>query len=461
MLFAPRAPISGPVPPWPTPSRTTPRWLASTWLWLALGVGFLLGAPAFGAQSADQFKVQIQYDTSKGTSHPDYNETLANLLYPANKGPVTQGYPVERLPVLIMVRGGNQNSVGVGDLVYDDQTTAAAPFGFLGVRANMPVVENGEDYKVAADGIARLIQHIRWRADELNADPDRILLVGRSFGCVVSYAVAYKEDYGDPAGGPELSQSSRPNYLVARFGPSHLPCFGDDISSWAPTMGLFFFPGKAFEDSTYAERLSESPTWWLRNPELFDRESTPITCVVFKQAYTDNCATNNDVHSGLFGDLTLAALRDFADQTGDRELATKAAAIDLDEFPNPSSAVTVWAVERMAEDGGGMHLSPPVGAIDPVLGGSISLYAFGATPGAAVTLQRSKIAGSVPLAGCPGVVTGLAAPQVVATVVADSLGRAQFTFPVAGPEFGSVDQFQAVDAVHCEISQVAVHRYGG
>ena len=456
MLGSPRSPISG-----LARRLTAGARLAPVALFGAFGGGPLLANPACLAQSADPFMQQIQYDTSKATSHPDYEETLANLLYPPNKGPVTAGYPTEPLPVLIMVRGGNQNSVGVGDLVYDDQTTSAAPFGFLGVRANMPVVENGEDYREAADGIARLIQHIRWRADELNADPDRILLVGRSFGCVVSYAVAYKHEYGDPAGGPELSQSSRPNYLVARFGPSHLPCFGQDISSWAPTMGLFFFPGKAFEDATYAERLSESPTWWLRNPELFDRDRTPITCVVFQQAYTDDCATNNDVHSGLFGDLTLAALREVADQTGDRELATKAAAIDLDEFPNPSPAVTVWAVERMAEDGGGMHLSPPVGAIDPMLGGNVSLFAFGATPGAAVTLRRSKVAGSAPLAGCPGVNSGLAAPQVVATAVADSLGRAQFNFPVAGAEFGSVDQFQAVDAVHCEISQVAVHRYGG
>ncbi len=456
MFAAPRFPIAG-----LTRSPVARAWLIPALLSAFSGGRPLFASPAFVPQEANQLMLQIQYDSTKAASHPDYEETLANLLYPPNKGPVTAGYPVEPLPVLIMVRGGNQNSVGVGDLVYDDQTTSAAPFGFLGVRTNMPVVENGEDYKVAADAIARLIQHIRWRADELNADPDRILLVGRSFGCVVSYAVAYKQDYGDPAGGPELSQSSRPNYLVARFGPSHLPCFGQDISSWAPTMGLFFFPGKAFEDATYAERLSESPTWWLRNPELFDRDRTPITCVVFQQAYTDDCATNNDVHSGLFGDLTLAALREVADQTGDRELATKAAAIDLDEFPNPSPAVTVWAVERMAEDGGGIHLSPPVGAIDPVLGGSISLFAFGATPGAAVTLERSKVAGSAPLAGCPLVSTGLATPQVVATVVADSLGRAQFIVPVAGAEFGSVDRFQAVDAVHCEISQVAVHRYGG
>ena len=177
-----------------------------------------------------QVRFQIQYDTSKSPSDPDYLETLANVLYPPGKGPSSQGFPAEPLPVFIFLRGGNGNSIELGEVTFGSQVLSASPFGFLGVQPNMPVIENGEDYTLAVDGVARLIQHLRWRAVELNLDPQRIFLIGRSFGCVVAYGVAYRFDFADSGGGPELSQSSRPDYLVARFGPSHLPCIAPDVT---------------------------------------------------------------------------------------------------------------------------------------------------------------------------------------------------------------------------------------
>ena len=96
---------------------------------------------AFAQQLPAPVQLQIQYDTSKAPGHPDEQETLANILYPVGKGPTTQGYPAEGLPVLVMVRGGNSNSWSVGDVVFEEQTMSATPFGMIGVRANMPVWE--------------------------------------------------------------------------------------------------------------------------------------------------------------------------------------------------------------------------------------------------------------------------------------------------------------------------------
>ncbi len=408
----------------------------------------------------DPVKFQIQYDTDKPPGAANWVETVANLIYPPGKGPVSFGYPAGKLPVILMLRGGNSNFIDIGELEYDVQTEGAAPFGFLGITTNMPIVTNGKDYNVAGDAVARLIQYVRWQASDLNADPDRIILAGRSFGCVVAYSVAYRYDYKDLSSGkPELQFSSRPDYLVARFGPSHLPCFGEDISSWAPTMSLFFFPDKAFEDASYAERLSESPTWWLLNPELFGRTSTPITCVVFHQAYTDKCATNNDVHSGLFGDLMLSALRDYSDQTGDLEIAEKAFAIDLATLPEPSPLVTAWAVERMAEDGSGLWMTPPTGVVNPTTGGTIKLDIFGAKPGDAVDFYRSKTTGPAPLPGCPGVSSGLSNAQFLGQALANNQGRASLSYVVSGAELGTIDYLQAIEAGDCATSQVQVHRY--
>ena len=431
---------------------------------LALPLGWTpepLSTPAAPLQgAAPQVVFQVQYDPDKQPGHPDYVETLANVVYPPGKGPISQGYPVEPLPVLIMVRGGNSNFFGLNDLTLDAQAAAAPGGGFIGVSLNMPIVENGQDYRAAADGVALSIQYLRWQATDLNVDPDRIFLVGRSFGCVLVYSVAYKEDFQDlGSASPHLAFESRPDYVVPRFGPSQLTCFGADISSWSATLSLFFFPNKAFEDSTFVERMDESATWWLLNPELYGRTKTPTTCVVFSQSYDDECSTNQDVHSGMFGDLMLAAIREFSIQSGDARLWEDAGAIDLDQYPEPAGAVTAWAIERMAEDGTGLWMLPPSGTVDPVLGGTISLTCFGAEPGATVAFYRGDGVSSYPLPGCPGQEGKLLNFVLLGEGIAGPGGGATITYQATGAQLGTTDFLHAVDFTNCELSQVQTHRY--
>jgi hypothetical protein len=421
----------------------------------------VLGAKVSAAAQTVPPKVvlQVQYDPAAVPGSPDYTETLANLVYPVGKGPVSQGFSPEPLPILVFFRGGNSNKFGLGELEIDNQAGAAHLGGMIGVSCNYAVVGNNEDYRVAVASVARLIQYLRANAVALNVDPNRVITVGRSFGTVVGYGLALKEDYRVVGSSdPLLSQSSRPQYYAPRFGPSQLTCFADDVGSWAPTLNTFFFPGKVFSESTDAERLMESPTWWLLNPELYQRSYTPPMCVVFAQTYTDNCDDNIDVHSGMFGDLMLQSIETYARQAGDPTYERRCSSIDLGVFPEAEVAVVVWCVKRLADDYSGLWLTPPIGAIGTV-GGNVSLQAHGALPGATVFFFRGQQPGTFPMPGCPNLQGQLTDWQTLGSAVAAANGVATLTFPVAGSQFDVKDYFHAVDFGNCEMSNLNSHKY--
>jgi hypothetical protein len=406
-----------------------------------------------------QLSFQVQYDPAALPGSPEALETLANVIYPAGKGPVSQGYPQEPLPVLVFFRGGNANKFGLGEIDFDNQAKVAHLGGMIGVSCNFAVVENGEDYKVAVASVARLIQYLRANAASLNVDPGKVFTVGRSFGTVVGYGLALREDHRVPGSSdPLLSQSSRPDYYAPRFGPSQLTCFADDVGSWAPILNTFFFPGKVFSESSDAERLAESATWWLINPELFDRQVTPPLCVVFAQSYTDTCDDNIDVHSGLFGDLMLQAIETYTRLSGDAEYARRCSSIDLGVFPEAEVAVVVWCIKRLAEDFDGLWLSPPLGTVDAT-GGTLQLNCHGAAPGNTVFFFRGDQPGTFPMPGCGGLLGQLLDWQTLGSALAGANGVASLSTPVAGSQFGTRDYFHAVDFTGCEMSNLILHTY--
>lgn len=442
----------------PQPPRRK-RWAARA----ALAALLLLAAgplrPSAAQAPAPQFSFQIQYDPAALPGSPEASETLANLIYPAGKGPASHGFPQEPLPVLVFFRGGNANKFGPGQIEFDNQAKVAHLGGMIGVSCNFAVVENGEDYKVAVASVARLIQYLRAHAVQLNIDPAQVFTVGRSFGTVVGYGLALREDYRVPGSSdPLLSQSSRPDYYAPRFGPSQLTCFADDVGSWAPILNTFFFPGKVFSESSDAERLAESATWWLINPELFDRQRTPPLCVVYAQGYTDACDTNVDVHSGLFGDLMLQAIETYTRLSGDTEFRRRCSAIDVDLLPEAELAVVVWCVKRLAEDFDGLWLTPPQGSIGPS-GGNLQLSCHGAEPGSTVYFFRGDQPGTFPLPGCPGLLGQLTDWQTIGSAVAGANGVASVTFPVGGGQVGTSDHFHAVDFGTCETSNLILHSF--
>ncbi len=419
----------------------------------------LIAALAIGGPVAPPapLLVQINYDETKVPSDPDYGETIANLTYPLAKGPTTMGYPTEPLPVMLWFRGGNSNNLVAGVLSNTITTATVPELGMIGVDCNYPIVGPDEDYTAAVRGVGMLVQFLRTNAAALNVDPDRILTHGRSFGAVVGYGLAFREDYRDLSSpNVTLHASSRPNYWIARLTTSSLTCFTDNIGSWGSTLSTFFFPGKTFEQASEGEKLRESPYWWLLNPHLFQREFTPPVLIVHKKNHGHVCGQVNDVHSGLFGDIMLEAMTEYSRTTGDHQFLERSTSIDHTSDPLPE--ILAWSVKRLADDYEGLHLVPPAGAVGTT-GGNVSLRTYGAVPGSTVTFYTGTQAGTFPLPGCPGVDGQITDFVELGTAVATPGGFATLTFAVSGASLGKQVLFHAVDFATCETSNVAVHVY--
>lgn len=417
------------------------------WAWIAPST------PAQGG-GAQPVILEIYYDQLIAPTDPEIVEVLAYVQYPAGSGPVSMGYPAGPKPVFITARGGNSNNLVPGQPSESDISSLTTSTGFIDVVFNYPEVGTNEDYRVSADGVALLIQYLRHHAADLNVDPDRITVQARSFGTIVSYSVALCEDRADPTSiDPVRHESSRMDYFVPRFGPSTLTCFSQQLGSWASGLSAFFFPGKSFFAATPTEKLEESAIWWLLNPRRFARAWTPPMFVVYRNDHTDVCSGITDVHSGLFGELMLEAMDDFAAATADYGWRDRSGAFSNDIVQDPSGAIIGWAIERMADDFDGLFLSPPDGAA----GGDVSLTVFGALPGNPVTFFSGQTPGTFPLPGCPNLQGQLTDFVEIATVSAGSNGLAQTTFPVSTAVIGQAGYFHAVDLVGCESSNVIAH----
>lgn len=423
-----------------------------------IATGLLL-ALAGGAGTPPALLFQLNYNPETAPGQPDYEDTLANLIYPLAKGPASMGYPTEPLPVMLSIRGGNMNTIEVGELTTDEMTLSAKDVGFIGITFNYPEVEPTEDYRVSSRGVGLLVQHLRANHADLNVDPDRIFAMGRSYGTIVGHATCLQEDFADPqATEPQLQESSRPDYWIPRFGPSDLTCFSDDVGAWSSILSTFFFTDTNFSGASQEMKLAESPFWWLQNPQLFGRTETPPMCVVHKAVHSDKCGGVVDVHSGLFGDIMLEAAREYADQVGDRSYLDKLGTVDTGQFPNPVPAILAWSMQRLADDFDGLFLVPPTGTVGAT-GGDLELAVFGATPGGFVSFFTGTQVSSFPLVGCPGVEGKIVDFVPVGTSQVDSKGSASVSFSVAPSMVGTQAVFHAADFDSCETSNVSVHVY--
>lgn len=417
------------------------------------------GSAAAAPQEPAQVMVQLNYDGSVPLADPDYVETLANLWYPLAKGPLSQGYPVEPLPVMVTVRGGNSNNITIGGGTPDEVTPLANDFGFLHITCNYPIVGPTEDYNVASRGLGLLVQYLRENATDLNLDPEQIMMQSRSFGTVATYRVALGENYAHPgAADPVLQQSSRPDYYAPRFGPSTLTCFSTQAGPWDSTLSTFFFPGETFDQGTPEMRLSESAYWWLLNPHLFDREHTPPLCIVYSSEHSDVCGEVTDVHSGIFGDIMLEAIDDYVAMTGDRVFGSRSGSVDTSQSVDATPGIITWAVERLAADFDGLWLAPPAGVVGPT-GGTITLSVFGAVPGNEIHIFTGTSASPFPLPGCPGVDGLITDNTLVGIGTAAASGLVQVSVPVDASSVGNTVLFHAADFTACRISNLSVHTY--
>jgi len=389
-------------------------------------------------------------------------DTVFDVIYPPGKGPSSLGHAPEQLPVMISLRGGNNNTVVPGAPAIGSISVQAVTYGIVGVEPNFPTVGQGQDYSVSSDAVARLVQYLRANAQEYNIDPGKVFLLGRSFGQIVCLAVALKDDHQDLASSDPVEwESSRPDYVVARQGPTALHCFSSNTTGWHSSMSLFFFPASDFKSSTLEQKISESSVWWLTNPHLFGRVSTPPMCLVYKYAHGDTCGSVKDVHSGLFGDILTEATEDLARATGDADFLARRGRID-NGAQNETVTITrilLWAAQRLADDFGGLLLVPPLGTLDTVAGGTIKLNVLGATPGSTVSFYRGTVPGGGRVTGCPGLQEQIGNAVLLGQGVADSAGLASISFFVPPGQAGSAVLFHALAAGTCESSNLVLHTY--
>lgn len=262
----------------------------------------------------------MSYDSSKDPASADFEESLCNLFFPAGQGPTDLGYPEASRPAIIVLRGGNTNSLVPGS---PEQSAAIAMFqkhalakGWIGLEPNFAVIEpqKGEDFQVSEASVALLIQFLRAHRDAFGVDPNRIVLIGRSAGAVISYAVALRQDYQDlGSSDPVKQESSRPDLAVSIAGPTLLTCFAPWVDG---ALGVLFFPNQSFPQAAAHAKLVNSPAWWLENPQAFARAKTPPLCLVYNLSDTDVCGSVIDVHSGIFGPLMKQSIEEFAVQSG-------------------------------------------------------------------------------------------------------------------------------------------------
>ncbi len=390
----------------------------------ACGLALLCGEQHAWAQGSGSPNVppkvvfQFQY-AGKAPGHPTYAETIANVIYPVGKGPVDQGYPVEPLPVLVMIRGGNSNKFGVGELDIDTMAAQAPSIGAIGVSTNMPILGSGDDYDLSAAGIKRVIQHLRDNAPNLKIDPDRVIRVGRSVGLV---------------------------YYAPRFGPTALHCFSTGVGSWEQSLSILFFPGQAFQDVSSQLKWDDSPIHWLLTPERYGRTYTPPLCIASQDSSSQPCGQVNDVHSGIFGRISLQAMRDYARATDDWEWFERRGFVDISVTP-AEVGIVQWSLERLAEDFDGLYGAP------------LTVNCVGGVPGSSVSLFTGAAPASYPISGCPDLEGLIDNAALVGTSTVAGDGLVTWQFPADPGLLGQTVLFRAVDLTQCEASNLVVHRY--
>ena len=401
-------------------------------------------------------KLQIDYDPAD-TLGAVPQATLANLLYPPAKGPVADGYPAEALPVFVTVRGGNSNLLQPGVIGESPSDAMMSDLGLLVIQMDHPVIQPGGDYNDSLVGVRRAIQYLRANAASLNIDPARIVMHSRSLGTLLAYGACLKEDAIAPLSpDPVERESSRPDYLAARIGFSSFMCFELEQGPWTSTLSLAVFPNQSFGDSTPEQRLADSPIWWLLNPGLYGRDRTPPMTVVFDSAHGDICGSVINAHSGFLGEEMLRALDEFAAQSGDEVLRQRCGSIDKVVWPDVEQPIADWTLERLAEDFGGLYLSTPVGALT-ASGGTLTLRAHGAEPGATVEFRSGGGWTTAAPTGCPQVAGSFSSPIVLGTAVADASGLAQIAHAVVPAELGGVLEYRALSPANCEASGRTAH----
>lgn len=381
------------------------------------------------------------------------HETLVAIYYPAGMGPESLGYTSEPAPVFINLRGGNTN------LLFPENGPWFAehvlPDGFVGVDPNFHEVLPGEGLGPVTEGVATLVQFLRHHSAWLNIDPDRIFVFGRSFGGVLAYALALKEDHQDLASPDPLKHhSSRPDYVLPFSAITDLTCVGDDLLN--PEFVELFFPLSTAPGATLEQKQAESPYWWLMNPQLYGRTETPPMLLGYHLGFVNPCEEVFDIHDGIYGLFMRTKLEEYVAQANDPQLGLRSLLIDTDDLWGYEAAMDIplaWSQAQLQPLEPSLYFLTPLTSVGPV-GSYQSFNVLGAVPGNGVHFFVGFTPGPLSLPACPNISFGLLDFIYLGERSADAQGKAKLTLFAPAGAVGLPLFFHAADFGTCQVSNV-------
>ena len=419
------------------------------------------------------------------------SETAIKIHYPDGMGPPALGHPVDPRPVIIGLRGGNsQKPVPDNfDTWFDDHGFLDA--GYVGIDANFPIIDGvgvvgsdstpggsggargvtsgggvtgavdpvlgpvSEDYTTAADAVARLIQYVRAHAAWLNVDPGRVIVFGRSFGGVMAYAVGLRQDDADPASAdPVERESSRPDQLVAFSAPTAIDCFASTtkFSSYMKA----YFPVATAPGATLAQKQAVSPRWWLENPQVYGRTTTPPMFLGYNLQFTDGpCGQMVDPHDGRFGLIMWSSLDALVEQQNDPEPGVTSLLLDSGDFYGFAGAmaeVLEWIPASAARAVPNVYLIPKDGIVVPA-GQPTQFKTVGST-GQWMLYFLGFQEGEVPIPGCSLFKGRIADYTLLGAGIVQPDGTTTFDLNIPTAAVGIQFLMQGLNLQRCEITNL-------
>ena len=217
------------------------------------------------------------------------------------------------LGILIHIHGGGW----IGGKKAESQHENVFDLGYHTASINYPLVSKGDIQPAMAHAAARAVQFIRYKAEEWNIDPSRIMLTGSSAGAASSMWLAAHEDMADPDSEDPIAQlSTRVAGAHVGGGQTTLDPFMIEkrIGHEAVMHGMLFKPFGA-------NSIEELKTNWEGKYRDFSNEYTalkhlskddPPLFLRYKDADFPARDTGHGIHHGIFGVI----LKERADELG-------------------------------------------------------------------------------------------------------------------------------------------------
>jgi acetyl esterase/lipase len=210
--------------------------------------------------------------------NPDDKPDLMDLRYGPNAKHVFDVYyPDERgdepLPVIMFIHGGGWgafNKSGAQKMVKSvtghGYALIAISYRYISEAGQAPG-EMVPPVSAPLYDAARAIQHVRYHADELGIDPDRIGITGGSAGGASCIWIALHDDLADPdAEDPISRMSTKPQCAVPVQAQSSLDPI--QVREWVPAMS---YGGHAFLSSKeLGDKDERYDNWRAKRPEILD-----------------------------------------------------------------------------------------------------------------------------------------------------------------------------------------------